>query len=115
MREPIHIQKDVYEIPAIYALLHNNVIEGITVYAVSRNKFLDRDSTSVAKMPLKVLENPQAYTSINQQIMKEQLTYDISEVLKMFRYGKNAGKLEEVPGDGSFTTASEVFLPKYRW
>lgn len=43
---------------------------------------MNRDSTSVSKMPLKNLENPQAYTSINQQIMTEQLTYDVSEVLK---------------------------------
>jgi len=113
MREPIHIQKDVYEIPAIYAPLHNNVIEGITVYAVSRNKFLDRDSTSVAKMPLKVLENPQAYTSINQQIMKEQLTYDISEVLKNVPgMVKMQGSPGRGSGDGSFYYSLRGFPTK---
>lgn len=113
MREPIHIQKDVYEIPAIYAPLHNNVIEGITVYAVSRNKFLDKDSTSVAKMPLKVLENPQAYTSINQQIMKEQLTYDISEVLKNVPgMVKMQGSPGRGSGDGSFYYSLRGFPTK---
>lgn len=113
MREPIHIQKDVYEIPAIYAPLHNNVIEGITVYAVSRNKFLDKDSTSVAKMPLKVLENPQTYTSINQQIMKEQLTYDISEVLKNVPgMVKMQGSPGRGSGDGSFYYSLRGFPTK---
>lgn len=113
MREPIHIQKDVYEIPAIYAPLHNNAIEGITVYAVSRNKFLDKDSTSVAKMPLKVLENPQAYTSINQQIMKEQLTYDISEVLKNVPgMVKMQGSPGRGSGDGSFYYSLRGFPTK---
>ncbi|MBE4948804.1 TonB-dependent receptor [Chryseobacterium culicis] len=113
MREPIQIQKDVYEIPAIYAPLHNNVIEGITVYAVSRNKFLDKDSISVAKMPLKTLENPQAYTSINQQIMKEQLTYDISEVLKNVPgMVKMQGSPGRGSGDGSFYYSLRGFPTK---
>src|ERR1700750_2631812 len=41
MREQIRIEKDVFEIPVIYPEKENNVIEGITVYAFSRNKFLD--------------------------------------------------------------------------
>ncbi|MBK1896593.1 TonB-dependent receptor [Chryseobacterium paridis] len=101
-RETIRIEKDVYEIPVIYAAVENNVIEGITVYAVSRNKFLDKDSTSVAKMPLKNLENPQMYTSINQQILKEQLVYDVSEALKNVA---GVAKMQGSPGragDGSF-------------
>ncbi|NAW50427.1 TonB-dependent siderophore receptor [Elizabethkingia argentiflava] len=103
MREPILIEKDVYEIPTIYATTHNNVIEGITVYAFSRNKFLDKDSTSISKMPLKNLENPQAYTSINQQIIKEQITYDISEVLKNVPgMVKMQGSPGRGSGDGSF-------------
>ncbi|MCJ7936176.1 MAG: TonB-dependent receptor [Chryseobacterium sp.] len=113
MREPIRIEKDVYEIPTIHAPEKNNVIEGITVYAVSRNKFLDRDSTSVSKMPLKNLENPQAYTSINQQIMKEQLTYDISEVLKNVPgMVKMQGSPGRGSGDGSFYYSLRGFPTK---
>ncbi|WP_172282763.1 TonB-dependent receptor [Chryseobacterium sp. LAM-KRS1] len=101
-RETIRIEKDVYEIPVIYTAVENNVIEGITVYAVSRNKFLDKDSTSIAKMPLKNLENPQMYTSINQQILKEQLVYDVSDALKnvpgVVKMQGSAGRA----GDGSF-------------
>ncbi|MBB6369984.1 TonB-dependent receptor [Chryseobacterium shigense] len=102
MREQIRIEKDIFEIPVIYTSVENNVIEGITVYAVSRNKFLDKDSTSISKMPLKNLENPQFYTSINQQILKEQLVYDISDALKnvpgIVKMQGSAGRA----GDGSF-------------
>ncbi|WP_261512196.1 TonB-dependent receptor [Chryseobacterium paludis] len=101
-REPIRIEKDVYEIPVIYTAVENNVIEGITVYAFSRNKFLDKDSTSISKMPLKNLENPQMYTSINQQILKEQLVYDVSDALKNV---PGIVKMQGSPGragDGSF-------------
>ena len=102
MREQIRIEKDVFEIPVIYTSVENNVIEGITVYAVSRNKFLDKDSTSVSKMPLKNIENPQMYTSINQQILKEQLVYDVSDALKnvpgIVKMQGSAGRA----GDGSF-------------
>lgn len=103
MREQIRIEKDVFEIPAIYtSSVENNVIEGITVYAFSRNKFLDKDSTSVAKMPLRNIENPQFYTSINQQILKEQLIYDMSDALKnapgVVKMQGSAGRA----GDGSF-------------
>jgi iron complex outermembrane receptor protein len=101
-RETIHIEKDVYEIPIFYTNAENNVIEGITVYAFSRNKFLDKDSTSIAKMPLKNLENPQMYTSINQQILKEQLVYDVSDALKNV---PGIVKMQGSPGragDGSF-------------
>lgn len=102
MREQIRIEKDVFEIPVIYPETENNVIEGITVYAFSRNKFLDRDSTSISKMPLKNIENPQMYTSINQQILKEQLVYDMSDALKnvpgIVKMQGSAGRA----GDGSF-------------
>lgn len=102
MREQIRIEKDVFEIPVIYPETENNVIEGITVYAFSRNKFLDRDSTSISKMPLRNIENPQMYTSINQQILKEQLVYDVSDALKnapgIVKMQGSAGRA----GDGSF-------------
>ncbi|MDR6514707.1 TonB-dependent receptor [Chryseobacterium camelliae] len=103
MRQTITVEKDQEEIAPIYVSEKNNLIEGITIYGFSRNKFLDKDSTSVSKMPLKNLENPQAYTSINQQLMKEQLTYDISEVLKnvpgMIKMQGSPGRGS---GDGSF-------------
>lgn len=113
MEEKIRIEKDVYEIPTIFAPAQNNVIEGITVYAFSRNKFLSKDSISISKMPLKNLENPQAYTSINQQILKEQLTYDVSEVVKNVPgMVKMQGSPGRGSGDGSFYYSLRGFPTK---
>ncbi|MDQ1096662.1 MULTISPECIES: TonB-dependent receptor [Chryseobacterium] len=113
MRQTITVEKDEEEIAPIYISEKNNVIEGITIYGFSRNKFLDKDSTSVSKMPLKNLENPQAYTSINQQLMKEQLTYDVSEVLKnvpgMIKMQGSPGRGS---GDGSFYYSLRGFPTK---
>ncbi|MDN3693179.1 TonB-dependent receptor [Chryseobacterium tructae] len=113
MRKQISIEKEVYEIPTIHVSIQNNEIEGITIYAFSRNKFLNKDSTSVSKMPLKNLENPQAYTSINQQILKEQLTYDVSEVVKNVPgMVKMQGSPGRGSGDGSFYYSLRGFPTK---
>ncbi|MCS4305403.1 TonB-dependent receptor [Chryseobacterium sp. BIGb0232] len=113
MQEKIRIEKDIYEIPTIFAPTQSNEIEGITVYAFSRNKFLTKDSISVSKMPLKNLENPQAYTSINQQILKEQLTYDVSEVVKNVPgMVKMQGSPGRGSGDGSFYYSLRGFPTK---
>lgn len=102
-QEKIIIQKGVYELPPIYASTHNSELEGITVYAYSKNKFLEKGSTSVAKIPLKNLENPQTYTSINNQMLKEQITTDVSEVLKNAPgIVKMQGSPGRAGGDGSF-------------
>ncbi|AZA89392.1 Ferric-pseudobactin 358 receptor precursor [Chryseobacterium nakagawai] len=113
MRKQISIEKDVYEIPTIHTPAQNNEIEGITIYAFSRNKFLNKDSTSISKMPLKNLENPQAYTSLNQQILKEQLTYDVSEVMKNVPgMVKMQGSPGRGSGDGSFYYSLRGFPTK---
>ncbi|WP_228453146.1 TonB-dependent receptor [Chryseobacterium sp. CH1] len=113
MQEKIRIEKDIYELPTIFAPTQSNVIEGITVYAFSRNKFLDKDSISVSKMPLRNLENPQAYTSINQQILKEQLVYDVSEAVKNVPgMVKMQGSPGRGSGDGSFYYSLRGFPTK---
>jgi iron complex outermembrane receptor protein len=113
LQQTVIIDKDHQEIPTVYVSEKNNLIEGITIYGYSRNKFLNRDSTSISKMPLKNLENPQAYTSINQQIMTEQLTYDISEVLKNVPgMVKMQGSPGRGSGDGSFYYSLRGFPTK---
>lgn len=113
LQEKIVIEKDTSEIPIIYATVHNDELEGVTVYAYNRNKFLDRDSTSISKMPLKNLENPQAYTSINHQILKEQLTVDVSEAIKNVPgMVKMQGSPGRGSGDGSFYYSLRGFPTK---
>jgi iron complex outermembrane receptor protein len=113
LQEKIVIEKDTSEIPIIYATVRNDELEGVTVYAYNRNKFLDRDSTSISKMPLKNLENPQAYTSINHQILKEQLTVDVSEAIKNVPgMVKMQGSPGRGSGDGSFYYSLRGFPTK---
>ncbi|HEU4607779.1 MAG TPA: TonB-dependent receptor plug domain-containing protein, partial [Chitinophagaceae bacterium] len=48
----------------------------------TRNHYGTGSSEFVAKMPLKNLENPQIYTIINKQLIKDQLIVDFSDALK---------------------------------
>lgn len=43
------------------------------------NKIADKSSESVARMPLKNLENPQVYSVVGKELMREQVTTDIKE------------------------------------
>lgn len=103
IREHIEIKSSETILPAIYVIKKMNNLDGVTVYGYRRNKFLERDSTTVAKMPLSYMENPQAYTSINQSLMKEQVTTDLSEVIRnvpgMIKMQGSPGRGS---GDGSF-------------
>lgn len=112
-RENIVIEAGQYEIPVLYAAAYHSELEGLTVYAYGKNRFYDKDSTSVAKMPLKRLENPQSYTSINRQLLKEQLTTDVSEVLKNTPgMVKMQGSPGRAGGDGSFYYSLRGFPTK---
>jgi len=53
----------------------------VTVNAGS-NKFADKESDDVSKMPLKDLENPQVYTTVTNALMNEQLIVRYSDALK---------------------------------
>ncbi|EDM36954.1 ferrichrome-iron receptor [Pedobacter sp. BAL39] len=46
------------------------------------NKFVVRKTETVAKLPLKNLENPQVYTTITRSLLNEQITTDLTDVLK---------------------------------
>jgi len=46
------------------------------------NKFVTRKSETVAKLPLNNLENPQVYTTITKSLFNEQITTDLTDVLK---------------------------------
>lgn len=52
----------------------------VTVRA-SPNKFISQGSETVAKMPLKDLENPQVYNVVTAALMKEQVTTDYRQAL----------------------------------
>jgi iron complex outermembrane receptor protein len=47
-----------------------------------RNKFTKKTSDYVSKMPLKSMENPQAYTTITKALMDDQLIFSVDEGMK---------------------------------
>lgn len=60
-----------------------------------KNKFLVKKSSTVAKMPLSNLENPQVYSSISKELIKEQVTTDFSNLVKnatgVYKISNNRG------------------------
>jgi iron complex outermembrane receptor protein len=113
LRENIKIQGGSLATPVIYVTKQYHDLDGVTVYGYRRNKFLEKDSTTAAKIPLSYLENPQAYTSVNQQMMKEQLTTDLSEALKNVPgIVKMQGSPGRGTGDGSFYYSLRGFPTK---
>lgn len=46
------------------------------------NKFADKKTEYVARMPLKNLENPQVYSMVSKELMKEQMMTEIKEALR---------------------------------
>lgn len=67
--------------PIFTLQLNSTQLETIIVTA-GKNKFLVKKSSTVAKMPLTNLENPQAYSSISKELIKEQMTIDFSNLVK---------------------------------
>ncbi|NML22901.1 TonB-dependent receptor [Pseudoflavitalea sp. G-6-1-2] len=67
--------------PLFTLKISNNQLQTVIITA-GKNKFLVKKSQTVAKMPLSNLENPQAYSSISKELIKEQVTTDFSNLLK---------------------------------
>lgn len=54
-------------------------IEEIIVKGKRTNKFANKESTHVAKLPLDYLENPQVYSVVNSQLIREQALTDYED------------------------------------
>lgn len=60
-------------------ILEENSTQLKEVEVMSANKIADKTSDFVARMPLKNLENPQVYSVVGKELMKEQMMIDIKE------------------------------------
>lgn len=65
-----------------FTLTENHAYLQEVVIAANKNKAASKVSETVAKMPLARLENPQAYTSISKDLIKEQIITDFGNALK---------------------------------
>lgn len=59
----------------------DNELEEVVVVG-GRNKFANKESDYIAKLPLKNLENPQVYSVIGKELIKEQMIVNFDDVLK---------------------------------
>lgn len=57
-------------------------LQEVTVNGAKTNKFLRPSSTTVAKLPLDRLENPQVYSSIPKELIQDQVIVTYSDILK---------------------------------
>ncbi len=56
-------------------------LQDVSVTGV-RNKFTNGSSDYVSKMPLKNLENPQVYTTVTKDLMKQQMVFSVDDAMK---------------------------------
>lgn len=61
---------------------NSNDLNEVEINGRKKNKFAVRKSETVAKLPLNNLENPQVYTTITKSLINEQITTDLTDVLK---------------------------------
>ncbi|WP_300489525.1 TonB-dependent receptor [Flavobacterium sp.] len=59
-----------------------NELDDVVINEKKTNKFTKRSSTTVSKMPLKDIENPQVYVSIPAELLKEQVVTNFNDALK---------------------------------
>ncbi|WP_029288561.1 TonB-dependent receptor [Pedobacter sp. R20-19] len=56
-------------------------LEEVAVNALRAHKYIDKESDQVARIPLKNLENPQVYTVIPKELIKNQLSLNSKDVI----------------------------------
>ncbi|HTN35638.1 MAG TPA: TonB-dependent siderophore receptor [Arachidicoccus sp.] len=81
-----------------------NNLEQVVVFS-GGNRFARKESDQVAKLPLKNLENPQVYTVVGKELMKEQIITDYNSA---FKNVPGAG-IAEVRNQGRTTNISRGF------
>ena len=65
-----------------FNLTENHAFLEEIVIAGRKNKFYSKESQTVAKIPLSRLENPQVYTSIPKNLLREQMVIDFGNALR---------------------------------
>jgi iron complex outermembrane receptor protein len=75
------------------------------VISTGGNRFARKESDDVSKMPLKNMENPQVYTIVSKELMKEQIVTDYNSA---FKNVPGAG-IAEVRNQGRTTNISRGF------
>lgn len=81
LHQQVVVEKDKITAVALQLTVSNTQLEEVTV-ANARNKFADKTSEQVARMPLRNLENPQVYNVVDRKLMDEQLTIERTDLYR---------------------------------
>lgn len=65
-----------------YAQENDTINRSTEIDGVVVNGYITRDRESVNKMPLKEIENPQVYNTVNKNVIKEQVVTNFNDALK---------------------------------
>lgn len=81
LRQQVVVEKDKITTVAVQLTVSNTELEEVTV-TNARNKFADKTSEQVARMPLRNLENPQVYNVVDRKLIQEQMTVERTELFR---------------------------------
>ena len=90
-------------VPAFRLGYDTTLLDGVVIYSQHKNKFASKNDTDVSKMSLTYMETPQIYSTVNKNLMDEQLTTDLSDAVKNV---PGVVKMQGSPGragDGGYT------------
>ncbi|MGM8361689.1 TonB-dependent receptor domain-containing protein [Flavobacterium sp. ARAG 55.4] len=62
--------------------VNSEELSGVTVNSNKKNNFARKENVQVSRLPLKNLENPQVYTTITSELLKDQVVTNIDDALK---------------------------------
>lgn len=91
---------DAVQVPTIQLEISQSELQEVLVFG-DKDEYVEKESHFVSKMPLGQLENPQVYTSINAELLQDQVVTNFDDALKnapgLFKLWESTGR----GGDGS--------------
>jgi len=72
----------VTEVPSVILTENAATLNEVIINGLGSNPYTRKRSTFVSKLPLNNLENPQVYTTITKEILKDQIVTNFSDALK---------------------------------
>jgi len=78
----IAVNEALVEVPVLTLSENASQLEEVIVSGIGINPYTRKRSTYVAKQPLNNLENPQVYTVITKELLKDQLVTNFNDALK---------------------------------
>lgn len=78
----IDIKRKEMDVPVVTLIESAATLNEVVVNGVGANPYTRRKSNFVSKLPLSNLENPQVYTTITKEVLKDQIITNFNDALK---------------------------------